>query len=106
MSIHYKKINYKKIIRVITIWGRGFWGLSLLSPLIDLKSMGQIRVFRTQGYKEPIIDYNPPIPPTNEQIVLCFGNTIVANLCFDPFEWMWKKVRKLNPLNIFEYKTK
>jgi hypothetical protein len=85
MSIHYKKINYKKIIRVITIWGRGFWGLSLLSPLIDLKSMGQIRVFRTQGYKEPIIDYNPLIPPTNEQIVMCFGNTIVANLCFDPF---------------------
>jgi hypothetical protein len=68
--------------------------------------MGQIRVFRTQGYKGLIIDYNPPIPPTNEQIILHFGNTMVANLCFDPFEWMWKKVRKLDPLNIFEYTTK
>lgn len=65
----------------------------------------EVRIVRTEGPRNTIIDYNPKPTEPDHQLWL-WGNTWVSQLEFDPKDWAWRRIGVLPVTTILNYTTK
>jgi len=61
---------------------------------------------RRQGTYGPLLEFNPPIPPTSEQSMWLCGERPLKELGLDLVKWIWKRQRSLKEVHLFNYTTK
>lgn len=66
----------------------------------------EIRVVRTIGPKNGILDYNPTDETPTEQTLWVWGNEWLSNLEWDPKEWTWRRLGILPNTSVLNYSTK
>ena len=66
----------------------------------------EVRVVRTFGPRNTIIDYNPSEDLKEEQQLWLWGNNWVSHLEWDPKEWTWRRLGMIPDTTILNYTTK
>jgi hypothetical protein len=66
----------------------------------------EVRVIRTFGPKNIILDYNPQDDTTTEQASWLWGNNWITELQWDPKDWKWRRLGILPDTSILNYTTK
>jgi hypothetical protein len=67
----------------------------------------EVRIIRTMGNKNIVIDYNPCLNDTTpEQTLWLWGNNWITNLQWDPKEWSWRRLGPLPDTSVLNYTTK
>ena len=82
--------------------------LSLIAPnQMPPADAKEIRIIRTMGPKNYVLDCNPPLDDTTEEQTLwIWGNNWVVDLPWDPKEWTWRRLGPLPDTSILNYSTK
>jgi hypothetical protein len=73
---------------------------------VPLGKLNQVRIMRRQGTYGPLLEFNPPIPPTSEQSKWLCGDRPPKELGLDLAEWIWKRQCSLKEVDLFNYTTK
>ena len=66
----------------------------------------EVRIVRTMGPKNTILDYNPSKDITVEHTLWMWGNTWIEPLEWDPKDWSWRRIGLLLDTSILNYTTK
>ena len=66
----------------------------------------EIRIVRTIGPKNVILDFNPTDDTPSELLLWLWGNQNVEDLEWDPKEWSWRRLGILPVSSILNYTTK
>ena len=66
----------------------------------------EVRVIRTIGPQNIILDYNPRDETPEEQTLWVWGNTWIEAMEWDPKDWQWRRIGILPDTPILNYSTK
>lgn len=66
----------------------------------------EVRIIRTLGPKQAILDFNPTDETPVEQTLWLWGNTWLEELDWDPKDWSWRRLGMLPDTSILNYTTK
>ena len=66
----------------------------------------EVRIIRTLGPKNIVLDYNPVGPTPPEQTLWLWENQYIADLEWDPKDWNWRRIDVLPDSAVLNYTTK
>jgi hypothetical protein len=66
----------------------------------------EVRVIRTLGARNTILDYNPLDETPPEQALWLWGNHWIINMEWDPKDWTWRRLGILPESSVLNYTTK
>ena len=66
----------------------------------------EVRVIRTIGPQNTVLDYNPRDETPDEQTLWLWGNTWIEAMEWDPKDWQWRRLGILPDTPILNYSTK
>ena len=66
----------------------------------------EVRVVRTMGPRNVVLDYNPIDDPEPDDSIWHWGGSWIGELQWDPKDWQWRRIGVLPDTSILNYSTK